>query len=606
LTRITNPSTRLPRNGRRRKCPSRRCPPRRREAIEAEIADLDSFTALATSITLNKKGEALFKALDKAFATARQIGAAEKAIIFTESKRTQNYLCRLLQDSPYANGIVFFNGTNTDDSSKAIYAEWLERHKGTDKVTGSRTADMRSALVDYFREKGRIMIATEAGAEGINLQFCSLVVNYDLPWNPQRIEQRIGRCHRYGQKHDVVVVNFLNRNNQADKRVFELLSEKFKLFEGVFGASDEVLGAIGSGVDFEKRISGIYQSCRKPDEIKSAFDQLQLELGSEIDEAMTDTRKKLLENFDDEVREKLRMRQKDAEASLNRFERMLMRLTEHELADVADFDGESSFVLKSAPLGGNFPLGRYELPRRSGEAHFYRMEHPLASAIVERAKGRNLPPAELHFHYDDHAGKVSVLEPLVGKSGWLTLSQFTVEALDQAEDHLVFAAATEDGTPIDEEVARKLFRLSAKTSPLAGQMPNEVRQRLDAQAKDKETAIQREVSNRNARYFESEADKLDGWAEDLKMGLEQEIKDIDRQIRETRRQSVAALTLEEKLVCQKQIKSLESQRKDKRRSLFDAQDRIDAQREALIREIEGKMRQKIIDTKIITIFWNLS
>src|SRR5881398_48213 len=164
---------------------------------------------------------------------------------------------------------------------------------------------MRSALVDYFREEGRIMIATEAGAEGINLQFCSTVVNYDLPWNPQRIEQRIGRCHRYGQKHDVVVVNFLNRKNAADQRVYQLLSEKFQLFEGVFGASDEVLGAIESGVDFEKRIADIYQVCRKPEEIKSAFDKLQLELNFEITEAMSSTRRKLLENFDTEVRDKI-------------------------------------------------------------------------------------------------------------------------------------------------------------------------------------------------------------------------------------------------------------------------------------------------------------
>jgi SNF2 family DNA or RNA helicase len=103
---------------------------------------------------------------------------------------------------------------------KQIYAEWLERHEGTDRATGSRAADLRSALVDYFREQGRIMIATEAGAEGINLQFCSLVVDYDLPWNTQRVEQRIGRCHRYGQEHDVVVVNFPSQNNAADQRVF--------------------------------------------------------------------------------------------------------------------------------------------------------------------------------------------------------------------------------------------------------------------------------------------------------------------------------------------------------------------------------------------------
>ncbi len=178
----------------------------------------------------------------------------------------------MLAESPYSEGIVLFNGSNTDTQSRKIYTDWVRRHEGTDRVTGSRTADMRSALVDYFREQGHIMIATEAGAEGINLQFCSLVVNYDLPWNPQRIEQRIGRCHRYGQKHDVVVVNFFNQTNAADQRVFQLLSEKFSLFEGVFGASDEVLGAVESGVDFEKRIADIYQRCRKPEEINAAFD----------------------------------------------------------------------------------------------------------------------------------------------------------------------------------------------------------------------------------------------------------------------------------------------------------------------------------------------
>jgi SNF2 family DNA or RNA helicase len=98
------------------------------------------------------------------------------------------------------------------------------------------------------------MIATEAGAEGINLQFCSLIINYDLPWNPQRIEQRIGRCHRYGQKHDVVVVNFVDRSNEADSRVYDLLSEKFQLFDGVFGASDEILGTIGSGWTLKKEL----------------------------------------------------------------------------------------------------------------------------------------------------------------------------------------------------------------------------------------------------------------------------------------------------------------------------------------------------------------
>ena len=113
-------------------------------------------------------------------------------------------------------------------------------------MSGIKAADRRAAIVNYFKNSAEIMIATEAASEGLNLQFCSLVINYDLPWNPQRIEQRIGRCHRYGQKYDVVVVNFINTRNYADVRVFDLLCKKFKLFDDVFGASDEVLGKADS------------------------------------------------------------------------------------------------------------------------------------------------------------------------------------------------------------------------------------------------------------------------------------------------------------------------------------------------------------------------
>ena len=578
-----------------------------RKAIEAEIADLDGFARLATSIEHNAKGLALLKALHVAFAKAEELGGAQKAIIFTESRRTQAYLLRVLADSPFADGIVLFNGSNTDERSREIYARWKERHEGSDRVTGSRTADMRSALVDYFRDEGRIMIATEAGAEGINLQFCSLVVNYDLPWNPQRVEQRIGRCHRYGQKHDVVVVNFINRKNEADQRVYQLLSEKFKLFEGVFGASDEVLGAIESGVDFEKRIAAIYQQCRQTDEIKAAFDQLQLELSLEINEAMSQTREKLLENFDDEVREKLRIRDEDARVHLGRFEQVLMRLTRHELEGLADFHNTSSFSLISRPSwadGAAIPLGLYELPRRSGEAHLYRLNHPLGAAIVTRAQERGLPPAEITFDYSKHAGKISILEPLHGRAGWLTASLLTVEALDQAEDHILLAAETENGEVLGDEACGRLLTLNG-TSGVPISPPPDVLSRLESRVRQEQATVQRSISERNAHFFELEADKLDGWADDLKVGLEREIREIDRQIKEARRAATAALTLEEKLAGQKQIKSLEALRNQKRRSLFDAQDEIDKQRAELIAQIEGKLDQKIELAQLFVIRWRV-
>jgi superfamily II DNA or RNA helicase len=594
-----------------------------RKAIQAEIEDLEEFSRLAQGIDHNAKGKALITALGVAFDKAREIGAAEKAIIFTESRKTQSYLLRLLADSPYAEGIVLFNGTNTDDRSKAIYAKWVAKHQGTDKITGSRTADMRSALVDYFREEGRIMIATEAGAEGINLQFCSLVVNYDLPWNPQRIEQRIGRCHRYGQKHDVVVVNFLNQKNEADLRVYQLLDQKFELFRGVFGSSDEVLGTIESGVDFEMRIAAIYQTCRKPEHIKEAFDQLQLELNFEINEALRLTRQKLLENFDEEVQAKLKLRDDSSRTLLSHFEKQLMTLTRHELRELATFHSDSAFELHQVPasVGKDVPTGLYVLPRSTSTAHVYRLGHPLAEQLVTTAKARDLPPAEIEFHYAQHGSKISILEPLRGQSGTVTVSLFTVESMDQAEDHLIYAACTDDGTALDQEQARRLLGLPASVKKNLTRSHEDTKnsdqenldlrvfvpscETLDSITTQRQQQIQQIIAKRNAHYYEAEAQKLDGWADDLKVGLEREIKEMDRLIKEARRAAATALTLEEKIASQKQIKSVEAQRNDKRRSLFDAQDKIDQQREDLIGKIEGKLQQQASNVSLFSIRWAL-
>src|ERR1051325_7901546 len=376
--------------------------------IQTEIDELRVFKELAESITDNAKGDALLMALKAGFLKATELGAPRKALIFTESRRTQSYLRGLLEANGYKGKIALFNGTNTDPESKKTYQAWLKRHAGEDCVTGSPSADMRSALVEEFQERAEIMIATESAAEGVNLQFCNMVVNYDLPWNPQRIEQRIGRCHRYGQKHDVVVINFLNRTNRSDRRVFELLDQKFKLFDGVFGASDEVLGVLESGVDFEKRINEIYQNCRTTDDIHAAFDKLQQELEEKIEAAMKDARTKLLENFDVDVHQKLRMRSEETTNSLSRYGDWLRHLTRYELAECAIFDTDGGrFELHRA--GGISPRVRisrrkYRLVTAGGDGadHPSRPAHPLAEALIGRAKERNLPACNLTFDYSQH------------------------------------------------------------------------------------------------------------------------------------------------------------------------------------------------------------
>ncbi|PPT76743.1 DEAD/DEAH box helicase [Xanthomonas arboricola pv. populi] len=579
-----------------------------RDAIAQEIDELRQFKALATSIRDNAKGRELVTALDRAFAELDRLGAARKAIIFTESKRTQEYLLSLLADTPYGDGIVLFNGTNSDQRAQVIYKDWLRRHEGTDRITGSKTADTRAALVEHFKERGKVMIATEAGAEGINLQFCSLVINYDLPWNPQRIEQRIGRCHRYGQKFDVVVVNFVDLTNEADKRVYDLLAQKFQLFEGVFGASDEVLGAIGSGVDFERRIAEIYQNCREPEEIKSSFEQLRLDLSGEINEAMVKTRRALLENFDEEVQEKLRMRADDSRNARNRFEHMLMDLTRAELLHCAVFDHDG-FHLHHMPTGiersdlNDIELGRYELPRRSGDAHMYRINHPLARWGIEQAKARVLDVARVVFDYNAYGSKISTLEAYRGRAGWLTVRLVTVETLGHQEQHLLVAAGTTDGVVLAEEDPEKLLRLPATTH--AASLFNAPDATLLADAEARKTALLRDVNERNLGYFEQEVQKLDAWADDLKLGLEQEIKEIDREIKEVRRTAATSPTLDEKLSWQKKQRELESKRSKLRRELFARQDEVEAQRNDLISQLEMQLEQQVEECTLFTIEWEL-
>lgn len=621
------------------------------KAIRAEIADLESFRILAVSITQNAKGTALLQALKVAFERLQELGAAKKAIIFTESRRTQDYLMSLLSTTEYSDGVVLFNGSNNDANSKKIYTDWMAQHKGSDRISGSRSADTRAALVDRFRDSqnssGTILIATEAGAEGINLQFCSLVINYDLPWNPQRIEQRIGRSHRYGQKHDVVVVNFVNRDNDADRRVYELLDQKFQLFNGVFGASDEVLGAVESGVDFERRIADIYQNCRHPEEIHKAFEQLQLDLAGEISDAMLNARKTLLENFDEEVQERLKLAKQNAENSLGRLEKLLARFTRSMLDGHAIFDeSDFGFNLQSLPQTvidsdhANTPLGRYELPRRSEEAHIYRIQHPLAQSLLKTAQTMLLTPAKLHLDYSSYGSKVSVLEPLRGRSGVATVELLTVQSLGTTEEYLLAAGQTGQsntglnnvgaGDLLDADVIEKLLTLPGHSEPielaesapeqslLSSEfatyeqdtldftvayipLPNSVKDEI---ARQKAKVIGN-IEQRNLVLFTQESEKLDAWADDLKVGLEREIKELDRAIKESRTKSKGAATLAEKLEYQKEQRALEGSRDKKRRELFERQDQIQQKRDNLIDELEKQLEQQITNRTILSCEWEL-
>lgn len=579
------------------------------EKLHAEIIELEQYVELAKRITVDAKSEALLSAIEQGFVRMASVGAERKAVIFTESRRTQDYLLQYLESRGYLGKVITFSGTNTSAGIQAIYSRWLAEHQGTANVTGSVAIDKRTAIIDHFRNDAEILIATEAAAEGVNLQFCSLVINYDLPWNPQRVEQRIGRCHRYGQKHDVVVINFLNKKNEADKRVLELLSDKFHLFDGLFGASDEVLGRIESGVDFEKRIAEIYNECRSEQEITQAFDALQKDLEESINTRMDETKDKLLEHFDEQIHELLKIQHEKAEQQLDRMQRLFWQLSEHLLQQYARFDTDAlSFTLHSAPAA-KIPIGRYELIQKGKAADsnqfLYRMGHPLGEHVLDKGRRLITPIAEIVFDLSKHPSKISMLANTNEKTGWLELNQLTLQSF-ASEEHLVFTAVTDNGKVLDEEFCELLFRLHGQVADEEPNIASTLDKQLATTAKRQLDARLSKALDENNEYFKRERLKLEAWAADMLLAAEQELEDVKVKIKQAKREARLAETMEEQKQAEEDVQRLNRLQRRKRQELFDTEDEIENKRDEMITALEKQMHQQSTTQRLFKIRWKIA
>lgn len=575
--------------------------------LNKEIQELDEYVRWARGIGIDTKARALIKALGVGFEKMTEMGAACKAVIFTESRRTQTYLKDFLEANGYASRVVVFNGTNSDPQSAEIYARWQKTNEGTGRASGSKSVDIRTALIEHFRDHATLLIATEAAAEGINLQFCSLVVNFDLPWNPQRIEQRIGRCHRYGQKHDVVVINFLNNRNAADQRVYELLEHKFRLFTGVFGASDDVLGTIESGVDFERRVLDIYQQCRTPAEIEAAFKALQTELDGQINERMEDTRRAILENFDEEVHDRLRANLAGTKQQLDRIGQIFWYLTRFILDKHAVFnDKDFTFELRDSPATNVNP-GRYHMISKNQQnvpgEFLYRLSHPLGEYVVVQGKTLATPVAHVRFNITDHPVRISMIEQLKGRTGWLVLQQLTIDSFDR-EEYLLFSAFTDDGKNLDQETCEKLFHCNGNVvGPNVAD--SKTTWHLEAEAERHIRATINRSLEANNTHFHQAREQLERWADDMVLAAERELRDTKELIKTLAREARQAPTLEEQRSLQERIRELEAKKRRQRQRIFEVEDEITEKRDRLIDQLEARMTQKSQVAPLFTLRWEV-
>jgi superfamily II DNA/RNA helicase len=511
-------------------------------AMRQEVLELRGFAELARSITINEKASKLNEALDKGFERLRELGAPEKAIIFTDSTKTQEYIARSLVEAGRSEGLIIFNGSNDSPGTNEIYKEWLFANKDGDVITGILAADRRKALVDYFRTTGKIMIATEAAAEGINLQFCSMVVNYDLPWNPQRVEQRIGRAHRFGQKYDVIVVNFSNKGNVAEARILELLAGKFHLFESVFGASDEVLGAIEDGFDFEKKINEILNNSRSDADIDAAFKELETQYATEITSEMAAAKSKVFDNLDPNVQDRLKAYDTQSSDVLNKFERLLLAVTKRELAANANFENDGrNFVLHNSPVA-EAKTGHYYFKSVPLEnAHQYRFDSPLARHVIDKAITTETPISSLTFSLEKSQRASTAVKALVGKSGELTVKvvTFTMKAKNDkiTESYMLSGAFTSNGEWLDHEYVADILDLNC--TELEKSVSIDERQ-FEEQLEKRGDQLQKEVQGRNSRYYDQQEELLYRNQQDRHAESEGKIREYRNKEKEARKNSKIA------------------------------------------------------------------
>ncbi|MFN3019855.1 SNF2-related protein [Chryseobacterium sp. TY3] len=565
-------------------------------AIEEEIKQLEEFLILANSIQHNEKGEKLLIALDQGFTKLKELGAKQKALIFTESTRTQQYLLERLSKEKYAGRILIFNGNNSDPISNQIYRDWIADDKNAGKVTGSKAVDIRQALVDAFRsDQYDIMIATEAAAEGINLQFCSMIVNYDLPWNPQRVEQRIGRCHRYGQEYDVVVVNFINAANAVETRVYELLENKFRLFEGVFGSSDEVLGTIENGVDFEKRIIEVYKMCRTKEEIENYFNQLQSEFEDQINQKVKEVQSKLFDHFEASVIDKLRTTYSDTKVFIEKFEKWLWELTQFYLKNKAQFIFDDyTFILDNGE--------KYTLNKKREDAKRFLINGPIAQKIISQGKREKTPSAHLSFNWSNINVKHSDISKLKSKSGILRVSNLEVSSEIESHSVLLFSGITDENEVLNDDICRFILGLNSTINDSF---------KGDLDIIDKHHAIIKQerlkyLEDTDAALMQREFKKFHNWADDKIFELESELKEAKKEEKEIDKAAMQeGLSGAEALAMQEKLAKAKKKVSRLKREMFDREDEINEERDQMIAEAKQKLNRTITEEEVFTISFEL-
>ncbi len=415
----------------------------KQESIDEEIKEIKEYIKKAEEIKESSKEKILIKFLKESILN-KSDKFFQKVVIFTQSLASQKYLKEIFENNGFENEIVLFSGTNKGDKVEEAFQIWNEEIGSTYSESERPVGDaaLRQALIYYFKTRKKIFISTEAGAKGLNLQFCNVIINYDLPWNPQRIEQRIGRCHRYGQQKDVLVINCINADNATENRIYEILNDKFKLFKGVMDTSNEILGTLCKALNFEVRVNTILNKFKTPEERKIMLEKFEQEINEEtkklIDKKLQNTRT-LINNLDENVKSKLKQIAEDMPKYFSKYDNDLLSLIKHYLKsgkiEMKEEKKDNHILLKiflNNKKPKKFYLGKIDDTLKN--IQHLNLKNDFVNDIIKDINERtsNLKQ-DVYFNYSSSAKKSEILQEYVNCRGKWCFYKMNYKGLEEEE-----------------------------------------------------------------------------------------------------------------------------------------------------------------------------
>ncbi|MEO9210119.1 MAG: hypothetical protein ABI208_03425, partial [Ginsengibacter sp.] len=317
--------------------------------------------------------------------------------------------------------------------------------------------------------------------------------------------------------------------------------------------------------------------------------------------------------------EKLRINLQQSTEYLNKFENWLWLLTKYSLESYANFnDAENSFYLNKNPFAEkNIYKGPYKVGKKNiGEKHstssndisetenLYRVGHPLAKQIIAKCKEEKLAIVELEFNLTASDKKISILENLVGKQGWIQAMQVTISSFEM-EDHILFAGFDEEGNTLQPDQCQRLFSLEANDKSEVFTLTREIEKQFKEIFHSQQITIGEENARRNHSFFDEEVDKLEKWSEDVRESIKYEIKELGKEIKTRKTEARKLLNLEQKVKEQRIIKDLEKRLAEKRFNQYKNEDEIENRKDGLLDEVEKRLKQQTTEQKLFIIKWKV-